>query len=232
MRSLTPNQVLAYNVKQLREEHKWSLRRLAEEVNLRRGTKWTKQTVLKVEEYDEEGTVGRKVSMDELVALANVFRVSVIELLLPPDTIKNKATNEIEEVRVDMGPLGIDDWRDLSRRHDYAASAFHFPTWEPNLSKPGFWAGLGDQIRLEQRQFWLDMVDPNSRSLEELNRKFQELPPSERKVIQERIERIAEYVQTTIEQLEEEMEFFPTEEDVDEWIKQLKEEKDGNDQQD
>ncbi len=222
MRSLTPNQVLAYNVKRLREKRGLNLRQLAEAVNKRRGTRWTKQTVLKVEEYDEQGTVGRKVSMDELVALANVFQVSVIELLLPPDTIKNTATNEIEEVRVDMGPSGIDDWRDLRDRKEYSASAFHFPTSKPGLSTPGVWADLGDQMQLDQEQFWLDIAKMNSQSDEELGRKIEELLPSER-ILQHKIERPEEYVETRIKLLQEHMELFPTAEDRERRVKQLRE---------
>ena len=228
MRSLTPNQVLAYNVKRLREEHEWSLRRLAEAVNRRRGTRWTKQTVLKVEEYDEEGTVGRKVSIDELVALANVFQVSVIELLLPPDTIKNEATNEVEEVGVDLGPLGIRDWKEIHDKEEYAASAFHFPTSQPNLSTLGFWAELGDQILDEEDELWRDVAKMTSPSAEEQLRKIEELVPS----IGLREEDKDLFIQQRMELLKELVELFPTGEELYRRFIQLEEEKDGDDQQD
>ena len=157
MRPFTPNQVLAYNVNRLRLDHKWTLSQLAEKVNVNRGTQWTKHTVLKIEDYSEKGSVGRKVSMDELVALAIVFRVSVIELLLPP-----------EDGRVDLGPVGIKDWKHVRDRYEYAAVAFHFPESEPTLSEPGLWTRLAGMVEDERKA-------SDNAALAEANKAIQEM---------------------------------------------------------
>lgn len=83
MQALTPNQLVAHNLRRLREEAGLSQRRLAELMS-HHGLAWTMFTVSDAELAADPARRGRKFSPDELVLLAALFYVTPLTLLLPP----------------------------------------------------------------------------------------------------------------------------------------------------
>ena len=94
---LTPNQIVARNMKRLREDHGWSKKRLAERFNQRGYPNWTATMVWDAENADRpdppddlpdstgprERRKPRRFTVDDLVALSRVLKVSVMDLLTP-----------------------------------------------------------------------------------------------------------------------------------------------------
>jgi transcriptional regulator with XRE-family HTH domain len=70
------HQVIAGRMREMRKARGWSADRLARELTTRTGVKWARMVVTKLEN-------GRRqtVSVEELLALALVFRVAPVELL-------------------------------------------------------------------------------------------------------------------------------------------------------
>ena len=98
--------VLRYRLREAREVRGWSQARLAEEAGGTEGG-FHQTTIAKIE---QGGGKGRRVAVDELVALAAALDVSPVALLLPND----------EQATLDLGPMEVEqptavDWM-LGRR--------------------------------------------------------------------------------------------------------------------
>lgn len=123
--------MVAANVARLRAEKRWSLRELSE--RLERGPGWIAFSVLRKVEATE-----RVINVDELTALAAVFDVSPITLLMPdvPDDeglqvhLTGTETTEVSALLTWLqgrGPLAIE-----SQQDEFEVEAFKrraLPSW-------------------------------------------------------------------------------------------------------
>lgn len=76
--ALTPTRAIAIRTQELRKLHGWNQTQLAEEMQ-KAGIPWERIVVTKLETGKRQS-----VSVDELLALARVLDVSVVDLLVPP----------------------------------------------------------------------------------------------------------------------------------------------------
>lgn len=81
---MTPNQLVARNLRRAREELGWNQARAAEELAERGGLRWSKAT-LSAAETAANRSDGRAFSADELVAFARTFDLPVTWFLLPQE---------------------------------------------------------------------------------------------------------------------------------------------------
>jgi hypothetical protein len=82
-RALSPNQIVAWNLRRLRQEAGLSQPRLAELAS-HHGLPWTAFTVSDAELSADPARKGRRFTPDELVVLATLFSVTPTALLVPP----------------------------------------------------------------------------------------------------------------------------------------------------
>lgn len=107
--TVTPDDVVATNVLQLRQARGWSRRELAERVNRYLGSDaWSRYVVLDVE--GQRSGRQRTVSPTELAALARAFGISALGLMIPQE-------GEVVE-------FAGDRWS----RDDFALTVFHLPS--------------------------------------------------------------------------------------------------------
>jgi hypothetical protein len=96
----TPNQVVAWNLRRLREEAGLSQPRLAE-LMAHHGLAWTAFTVSDAELAADRQRRGRRFSPDEIILLATLFCVTPTALLLPP----TPSDVDAEVVAVEVGSV-------------------------------------------------------------------------------------------------------------------------------
>ena len=99
-RAFTPNQIVAWNLRRLREESGLSQPRLAE-LMAHHGLPWTTFTVSDAELAADPDRRGRRFTPDELVLLATLFCVTPTTFLVPP----MPSDVEAEMVVVEIGAV-------------------------------------------------------------------------------------------------------------------------------
>ena len=116
---LTPNQVVACNVTELREEKKWTQEEAARHLEPYLGTLWSKATFSLVER-SVAGTRIKTFDADELAALALAFDVAVWRLFVPPTHVPPARRVQVnvggEEIL--PGPFTVAMVRQSGRRDD------------------------------------------------------------------------------------------------------------------
>ncbi len=83
MLSMTPNQVVAYNVRAARRLRGWTQEESAERLELHLGERWSKAS-FSAAEQSVEGKRVRQFSADDIYALARTFELPPQWFLLPP----------------------------------------------------------------------------------------------------------------------------------------------------
>lgn len=83
--TLTPNQVIAYNLARARRLKGWTQREAAEELAPFLGSRWSKAT-FSAAERSVDGKVVRQFTGDDLVAFARCFEVPIGWFFMPPRT--------------------------------------------------------------------------------------------------------------------------------------------------
>jgi transcriptional regulator with XRE-family HTH domain len=126
---LTPNAVIAWNMRRLRRERCWTQAELAERLSARDDKAWTFSMVSDAE------TAGRAVrdrqfTANEVSILARVFQVSVIALFVP---------DPMQLVRIGKG---------VYTREDYVDLVLQFP---PETVPDGFERSLQHQYAVRNR---------------------------------------------------------------------------------
>ncbi|HVA08743.1 MAG TPA: helix-turn-helix transcriptional regulator, partial [Acidimicrobiales bacterium] len=81
---LTPNQVVAYNITQARRLRGWTQEEAAVRLEPFIGERWTKVT-WSAAERSVAGARVRTFSADDIVALAQAFKLPIVWFFLPPD---------------------------------------------------------------------------------------------------------------------------------------------------
>jgi len=99
---LTPNQVVAYNVIELRKEKGWTQQEAARRLDPWLGKLWSKATFSAVERSIESGR--KKFDADEVAALALAFDVPVSRLFIPPIRTDSAPVRRVE---VNLGGDGM-----------------------------------------------------------------------------------------------------------------------------
>src|SRR5689334_19601190 len=82
--SMTPNQIVAYNLRRARELRQWTQEEAAERLEPYLGERWSKAT-FSAAERSVDGDRIRQFSADDLVALARGFDLPIAWFLLPPE---------------------------------------------------------------------------------------------------------------------------------------------------
>jgi hypothetical protein len=80
---LTPNQVVAYNLRELRQQKKWTHEEAALRLLPCLGVKWSKAS-FSAAELSVEGKRIKQFSLDEIVALSVAFNVPIWRFFAPP----------------------------------------------------------------------------------------------------------------------------------------------------
>jgi transcriptional regulator with XRE-family HTH domain len=96
---LTPHQVIAARVRELRKKRGWSAAHLAAEMT-KVGVPWERMVVTKLENGRRQN-----VTVEELFALANVLSVAPVHLVVPP-----LSSDESERVLYRVTPAGQQTW--------------------------------------------------------------------------------------------------------------------------
>lgn len=109
---MTPTEVIAKRVQEVRKRHGWSAQRLADAMSAA-GVPWERQVVTKLENGQRQN-----VSAAELLALAYVLDIAPVHLLVPVEdiTVTPVPGQEAQAVRVRAwirgeAPLGAQDAR-------------------------------------------------------------------------------------------------------------------------
>jgi transcriptional regulator with XRE-family HTH domain len=130
MDDLTPNAVIAWNVRRLRREQGWTQAELADRLSERDDKPWTFSMV------SDSATAGRadrdrQFTVNEVSVLARVFQVSVIALFVP---------DPMQLVRIGNG---------VYTREDYVDLVLQFP---PETMPDGFERRLQNQYAVRNRE--------------------------------------------------------------------------------
>jgi transcriptional regulator with XRE-family HTH domain len=80
---LTPNQLVAYNLRQARRLRGWTQEQAAARLEPHLGTLWSKATY-SAAERSVDGKVVRRFDADDLIAFARTFRLPITWFFLPP----------------------------------------------------------------------------------------------------------------------------------------------------
>ena len=129
MDGLTPNAVIAWNMRRLRRERGWTQAELAERMSERDDKPWTFSMVSDAETAGRSGR-DRQFTVNEVSVLARVFQVSVIALFVP---------DPAQLVRIGRG---------LYTREDYVDLVLQFP---PETMPDGFERRLQNQYAVRNR---------------------------------------------------------------------------------
>ncbi len=129
MDDLTPNAVIAWNVRRLRRERGWTQAELAERLSERDDKPWT---VSMVSDAETAGRADRdrQFTVNEVSLLARLFQVSVIALFVP---------DPAQLVRIGQG---------VYTREDYVDLVLQFP---PETMPDGFERRLQNQYAVRNR---------------------------------------------------------------------------------
>lgn len=130
MDDLTPNAVIAWNVRRLRRERGWTQAELAERLSARDDKPWTFSMVSDAETAGRANR-NRQFTVDEVSVLARVFQVSVIALFVP---------DPAQLVRIGQG---------VYTREDYVDLVLQFP---PETMPDGFERRLQNQYAVRNRE--------------------------------------------------------------------------------
>ena len=103
MDGLTPNAVIAWNMRRLRRERGWTQAELAERMTRRDDKPWTFSMVSDAETAGRSGR-DRQFTVNEVSVLARVFQVSMIALFVP---------DPAQLVRIGQGVYTREDYVDL-----------------------------------------------------------------------------------------------------------------------
>jgi transcriptional regulator with XRE-family HTH domain len=80
---LTPNQLIAFNLKEVREEKGWTQEKAAEELATFLGRRWSKASYSAAERSVDTPRI-KQFSADELVAMCFAFNVPMVRFFAPP----------------------------------------------------------------------------------------------------------------------------------------------------
>lgn len=130
MDDLTPNAVIAWNVRRLRRERGWTQAELAERLSERDDKPWTFSMVSDAETSGRADR-NRQFTVNEVSVLARVFQVSVIALFVP---------DPAQLVRIGEG---------VYTREDYVDLVLQFP---PETMPDGFERRLQNQYAVRNRE--------------------------------------------------------------------------------
>ncbi len=130
MDDLTPNAVIAWNVRRLRRERGWTQVDLAERLSERDDKAWTFSMVSDAETAGRADR-DRQFTVNEVSVLARVFQVSVIALFVP---------DPMQLVRIGNG---------VYAREDYVDLVLQFP---PETMPDGFERRLQNQYAVRNRE--------------------------------------------------------------------------------
>lgn len=112
---MTPNQVIAYNLRELRAERTWTQDRAAEEIARFSGVCWSKATFSLIER-SVDGTRIKQFSGDEIIAICRAFEVPILRLFTPPESTAGHPVR----IGIYNGARGIDSrtfFEAISRGH-------------------------------------------------------------------------------------------------------------------
>lgn len=129
MDDLTPNAVIAWNVRRLRRERGWNQAELAERLSERDDKPWTFSMISDAETTGRADR-NRQFTVNEVSVLARVFQVSVIALFVP---------DPAQLVRIGQG---------VYTREDYVDLVLQFP---PETMPDGFERRLQNQYAVRNR---------------------------------------------------------------------------------
>jgi transcriptional regulator with XRE-family HTH domain len=130
MDDLTPNAVIAWNVRRLRRDRGWTQAELAERLSERDDKPWTFSMVSDAETAGRTDR-DRQFTVNEVSVLARVFQVSVIALFVP---------DPMQLVRIGNG---------VYTREDYVDLVLQFP---PETMPDGFERRLQNQYAVRNRE--------------------------------------------------------------------------------
>ena len=130
MDHLTPNAVIAWNVRRLRRERGWTQAELAERLSERDDKPWTFSMVSDAETPGRADR-NRQFTVNEVSVFARVFQVSVIALFVP---------DPAQRVRIGQG---------VYTREDYVDLVLQFP---PETMPDGFERRLQNQYAVRNRE--------------------------------------------------------------------------------
>ena len=130
MDDLTPNAVIAWNVRRLRRERGWTQAELADRLSERDDKPWTFSMVSDAETAGRADR-NRQFTVNEVSVLARVFQVSVIALFVP---------DPAQLVRIGQG---------VYTREDYVDLVLQFP---PETMPDGFERRLQNQYAVRNRE--------------------------------------------------------------------------------
>jgi len=130
MDDLTPNAVIAWNLRRLRRERGWTQAELAERMSDRDDKPWTFSMVSDAETAGRSGR-DRQFTVNEVSLLARVFQVSVIALFVP---------DPAQLVRIGHG---------VYTREDYVDLVLQFP---PDTMPEGFERRLQNLYAVRNRE--------------------------------------------------------------------------------
>jgi transcriptional regulator with XRE-family HTH domain len=129
------NQVVAWNMKRLRELRSWSQQDLAEKLAEIKTEKWTSATVGAAERSWSTERV-RRFDANDLAALAHVFKVTLVELLTPPDESEIPRRYVASETVKGGGTPGTDEWMNVGLSGEELVAEL-FGETPPSPEKPG-----------------------------------------------------------------------------------------------
>jgi transcriptional regulator with XRE-family HTH domain len=126
------NQVVAWNMKRLRQLNGWTQLELAEKL-ARANTAWTEATVGAAERSWSTERV-RRFDANDLTALAHVFHVTLVELLTPPDESESPGRYVVSETVKGGGTPGTSEWMNVGWSANDLLTELFGP--EPPQEKP------------------------------------------------------------------------------------------------
>lgn len=111
-RLLTPNQIVAWNLKLAREAYGWTQEQAAKRLEPFLGVRWSKATF-----SNAERTIGQRIKKfdaDEIWALARTFKTGVCRFFIPPEQFHGRRVRvNTEQGRAEM--LSFSDAFDIAR---------------------------------------------------------------------------------------------------------------------
>lgn len=96
MHGLSPNQLVAFNLREARKLREWTQVEAAERLEPHLGTRWS-EAVFSSAERSVDGKRVREFTADDLVALSNAFELPIVFFLLPPRVTTKVPFGESEE---------------------------------------------------------------------------------------------------------------------------------------
>jgi len=109
---ITPNQIVAWNLKMQREAHNWTQEEAARKLEPFLGVRWSKATFSNAERTTGERI--KKFDADEIWGLARAFKTGVWRFFIPPEQLRGRRVGvNTERGRAEM--LNFSDAYDVAR---------------------------------------------------------------------------------------------------------------------